>query len=88
MSTSWNSCSALLCSAPDLDLETAFAIERNVRAGKLGAGSNEIVALHIRAVFWKLLLVREMLDDEGVDEGESRPAVTRSRAAVVLSLVP
>lgn len=60
----------VLCSAPDLALETAFAIERNVR------GSNAVVAMHIRTVFWKLLLVREMLDDEGAAGDESRRLIS------------
>lgn len=53
----------LLCSSPaGFDFELALAIEKNVRSGKAGLADGEILALHIRAAFWKKLLVDQLLE--------------------------
>jgi hypothetical protein len=55
----------MLCSAPiDYDFSSARAIERGVRSGKTQIDDGEILALHIREVLWRKLLVDHLLDDE------------------------
>ena len=54
----------LLCSAPlDYDFSMARAIERKVRAGATTVDDGDVIALHIRSVLWRKLLVDHQLDE-------------------------
>lgn len=54
----------LLCSAPvDYDFSPARAVERKVRSGATTLDDGDMIALHIRAVLWRKLLVDHHLDN-------------------------
>jgi hypothetical protein len=57
----------MLCSAPvDYDFSPARAVERKVRSGGTTVDDGETIALHIRSVLWRKLLVDHHLDEEAL----------------------
>lgn len=52
----------MLCSAPlEYDFSAAREIEKDVRSGRSGVADGEVIAMHIRGVLWRRLLIDEMI---------------------------